>query len=94
MVVFYRQLPLGRKDISFGVRYQNILVRWHLLNYEEMLAETQIYIRYVVLTIVIFTSILVIELFYLSQKNLFLDVSLSTYLSLSLTGLRHILDKV
>ena len=63
---------MGRKDTSFGVRYQNILVRWHLLNYEEMFAETPIYIRYVVLTIVIFVSMLAIELFYLTKTCSFL----------------------
>ena len=61
-----------RKDARFGVKYQNILVIWHLLNYEEMFAETTIYIRYVVLTIVIFTSMLAIELFYLTQLCSFL----------------------
>ena len=60
LVEFYRQLPIGTKDTSFGVKYQNILVRWHLLNYKEMFVGTPIYIRYVVLTIVIFISMLAI----------------------------------
>ena len=55
---------MGRKDTSFGVKYQNILVEFHLLNYEDMFVVTPIYIRYVVLTIIIFTSMLAIELFY------------------------------
>ena len=63
---------MGRKDTSFGVKYQNILVRWKILNYEEIFAETPIYIRYVVLTIIIFTSMLAIELFYLTQLCSFL----------------------
>ena len=50
-----------RKDTIFGERYQNNLVIWHLINYEDMFVETPIYIRYVVLTIVIFTSMLAIE---------------------------------
>ena len=58
---------MGRKDTRFGVKYQNILERWKILNYIEMFVETPIYIRYVVLTIVIFTSMLAIELFYLTQ---------------------------
>ena len=56
-----------RNDTSFGVKYQKFLVGWHLLNYEEMFVEAPIYIRYVVLTIVIFTSMLAIVLFYLTQ---------------------------
>ena len=67
LVVFYRQLPMGRKDTSFGLKYQNVLVSMKIRNYEEMFAETPIYIRYVVLTIVIFTSMLAIELFYRTQ---------------------------
>ena len=43
------------------------LVSMKIRNYEDMFAETPIYIRYVVLTIVIFTSILTIELFYHTQ---------------------------
>ena len=58
---------MGRKYTSFGVKYQNILISMKTLNYEEMFVETPIYIRYVVLTIVIFTYMLAIELFYLTQ---------------------------
>ena len=68
---FCRRLTMGRKDTSFGVKYQKLLVGWHLLNYEEMFAETPIYIRYVVLTIIIFTYMLAIELFYLTQLHSF-----------------------
>ena len=63
---------MGRKETSFGVRYQNILVGWHLINYEEMFGGTPIYIRYVVLTIIIFTSMFAIELFYLTQLHSFI----------------------
>ena len=58
---------MRRKYASFGVRYQNILVGWNLLNYEEMFVVTPIYIRYVVLTIFIFTYMFAIELFYPTQ---------------------------
>ena len=58
---------MGRKDTSFGVIHQKLLVEWNLLNYEDMFAETPIYIIYVLLTIVIFTFMLAIELFYLTQ---------------------------
>ena len=34
--VLYSQLPMERKDTIFGVKYQNIFVGQHLLNYEEM----------------------------------------------------------
>ena len=58
---------MGGKDTIFGVNYQNIMVIWHLLNYEEMFVGTPIYIRYVVISIVIFTAMFAIELFYPTQ---------------------------
>ena len=63
---------MGRTDTSFGVNYQNILARWHVLNYEVMSVGTTIYIRYVVISIVIFTFMIDIELFYLTQLRSFL----------------------
>ena len=63
---------MGIKDTRFEVKYKNILVVWHLLKYKEMFMETPIYIGYVVITIVIFTSMLSIELFYLTQLCSFL----------------------
>ena len=33
LVAFYRKLTLGIKDTRFGVKYQNVLVVQHLLNY-------------------------------------------------------------
>ena len=63
---------MGRKDTRFGVNYQNILISWNLLNYKYMFVETPIYIRYVVISIVNFTSMLAIELFYLTQLRSFL----------------------
>ena len=56
---------MGKKDTRFQLTYQKLIVGWHLLNYEEILVEIKIYIRYVVLTIIIFISMLDIELFYL-----------------------------
>ena len=64
---------MGRKDTRFGVIYQKILVGCHFLNYKEMLAETLIYKRYAVLTFFIFTSMLAIELFYLTQLCSFIE---------------------
>ena len=63
---------MGGKDTSFGVNYQNILVIWHLLNYEEMFVGIQIYIGYVVISIVIFTYMPAIELFYLTRLRSYL----------------------
>ena len=36
---------MGRKDTSFGVKYQRLLAGWHLLNYEDMFVEIPIYIK-------------------------------------------------
>ena len=64
---------MRRKDTIFGAEYQKlILVGCKILDYEEMFVETPIYIRYVVLTIVIFTSMFTIEIFYLTQKISFI----------------------
>ena len=62
-----------RNDTSFGVKYQHLLVGRHLLTYEEIFVGTPIYIRYVVITIVMLTSMLAIELFYLTQICSFLE---------------------
>ena len=35
--VFYRLLPMGRKDAIFGVKYPKMLVSMRIRNYEEML---------------------------------------------------------
>ena len=58
---------MGRKDIIFGVKYQNILVTRHLLNYKNVFMGKPIYIRYVVISIILLTSMLTTELFYLTQ---------------------------
>ena len=85
---------MGRKDTRFGVKHQNLLEERHLLNYEEMFVGTSICIRYVVIIIVIFTSMLAIELFTLKSFVNFLDVYLGTYLFLSFTDLQYFLGKV
>ena len=72
LVVFYRQLSIGRKYTRFGVKYPKLLVGLHLPKYKEMFLETLTYIRYDVITIVIFTSMLAIELFYPTQLRSFL----------------------
>ena len=72
LVALYQELPMGTKDTSSGVIYKNLLVGRHLIKYEGMFVEPSIYIRYVVLTIAIFTSMLAIELFYLTQLRSFL----------------------
>ena len=63
---------MGKKDTSFEVKYKNIFVGQHLLNYNKMFVETPIYVRYVLITIVILTSMLAMELFYLTQLCSFL----------------------
>ena len=63
---------MGRKGTSFGVKYQNVLVSMKTRNFKKMSVETPIYIRDVVLTIAIFTSMLAIELFHLAQLCLLL----------------------
>ena len=60
---------MGRKDTIFGVKYQNTLVTSHLINYENMFVGTLICIGYVVISIVLFTFMLVIELYYLTQLH-------------------------
>ena len=72
LVAFYWKLPMVRKDTSIVAKYQKLLLGWHLLNYKDMSVEIPIYIRYAVITIVIFTSMLSIELFYLTQLYSFL----------------------
>ena len=67
LVVFYRKLHMVIKDASFVVKYPKILVIIKIRHYKEMFVEPPIFIRYVVLTIVICTSILAIELFYRTQ---------------------------
>ena len=58
---------MGRKDKIFGVKYQNILVGRHLINYKEMFVVAPILIWYVVIIVFIFTSVPAIELFYFTQ---------------------------
>ena len=36
LVVFYWQLPMGRKYARFGVKYPNVLVSMKILNYKDM----------------------------------------------------------
>ena len=60
---------MGRNDTIFGVKYKNIFVGQHLLNYNKMFVEIPIYVRYVLITIVILTSMLAMELFYLTHLH-------------------------
>ena len=47
--LFYRLLPIGRKDATFGVKYPKMLVSMRIRNYEGMFVEPPIYRRYVAL---------------------------------------------
>ena len=59
------------------------MVSTKIRNYEEMFVEPPIYIRYVVLTIVIFTSMLAIDFFIVQKFVHFMDIYLSIlYLSI------------
>ena len=69
---------MGRKDATFGVKYPKVLVSMRIRHYEEMFVEPPIYRRYVAITIAICFSMLLIELFNLTQP------SLSTYLYFSI----------
>ena len=84
----------GNKVHKLWSEIPNLLVGWHLINYEEMFAGTPIYIRSVVITIVLFKSMIVIGFFILYNFVYFLDVSLSIYLYLFITGFWYIHDKV
>ena len=57
----------GKKGHKLWSDVPTYLVSMKIRNHEGMFVETTIYIRYVVLTIVIFTSMLAIELFYRTQ---------------------------
>ena len=61
------EVTYGKKGHKLWSELPNLLVSMKILNYEDMFVETPIYIRYVVITIVIFTSMIDIELFYLTQ---------------------------
>ena len=62
---------MERRDTRSGGKLQNILVRSNELNYREMSVVTQIYISYVVISIILFVSMIAIELFYLTQLRSF-----------------------
>ena len=66
------EFAYGNKGHNIWNEIPKTIVVRHILNYEEMFPETPIYIRYVVLTIVIFTSMLSTELFYLTQLRSFI----------------------
>ena len=47
--VFYRLLPMVRKDTTFGLKHPKMLVSMRIRHYEEMFVEPPIYRRYVAL---------------------------------------------
>ena len=61
-----------RKDTIFGEKLKYILVRSYELNYIEMFVVEHIYIRYDVISIILITAILSIEIFYLTKLCSFL----------------------
>ena len=60
------EVTYRKKGHKLCSEIQKYFVGCHLLNHEEMFVERPIYIRYVVITIVIFTSMPAIESFYLT----------------------------
>ena len=52
---------MGRKDTSFGLKYQKLLVRIHEIIYYDIFVVAQIYISYVVISIIPITFMLTIE---------------------------------
>ena len=95
LVAFYWQLSMGRKDTSFGVKYQRLFVGWYLLNYEEMFMETPIYIKVCCAHYRNF-YIYACHLIILSYTTLLISwvfLCVLTYIS-PFTDLWHILDNV
>ena len=85
---------MGKNYTSFGVKLQELLIRIHQLNYKEMFVGTQIYIRYVLVSIFLITVMLAIELFYLTRLSSFFECFFE-YLPLFVPiCLWYILDKV
>ena len=66
------EVTYGKKEHNLWSEIPKSFGKMEILNYKDMFVEKPIYIRYVVLTIIIFTSMLAIELFYLTQLHSFL----------------------
>ena len=56
----------GKKGHKLWSEIPKSFGKMEILNYEDVFVETTIYISYVLLAIVIFTSMIAIELFYLT----------------------------
>ena len=69
---------MRRMYISFGVKYQNILVGRDLKNYYDIFVVTPMYIKYVAISVHLFKYILAVEYFILNNLVHFLYVSLGT----------------
>ena len=85
---------MGRKDTIFGVKYQKLLVRTNEITDIEMFVGAQIYISYVVISIIPITVMLAIELFYLTQFCSFLGCLFEHSPIFVTIGLWYLLDKV
>ena len=68
----YIQLPMGRKDKSLEGNSKIFLVRKNEQNYTEIFVVTQIYIRFVVISVVFVTVMIAIEFIYPTQLCSFL----------------------
>ena len=85
---------MGWNETIFGMKYQELFLRIHQLNHTEMFMGTQIYIRYIVVSIVLITFMLAIELLYHTQLFSFLDCFFEQLPLFITIGLWYTLDKV
>ena len=85
---------MERRDTRSGGKLQNILVRSNELNYREMSVVTQIYISYVVISIILINFMIDIELVYLTLLHQFLGCCFDYLPLFTPVGLTYFLDKV
>ena len=84
---------MGLKKTRFGKKMKRMSIRRVKLSYTDMFRGRNIYLRYIVISIVLITVIIATELFYLTIFLHSLDVTFSTYLSISLTCLQFFSEK-
>ena len=63
---------MGLKDTRFGRKLQYMLERRYEINFTDIFVVRNIYERYAVISIVLITVMLAIELFYSTQLNSFI----------------------
>ena len=88
------EVTYGKKGQNIWSEIQFVLVRSHQLIYKEMFVGNFFYIRYVVISIVIFTVMIAIELFYLTQLCSFIGCFFEYSHLFIPIGFQYTLDKV